>query len=80
MLIKFQIINRQQEETKRALQLIKNLMQFNPDDRSSVDDVLKSSYFQLEPYNIYDHPSNQMAPGLCVIICQDKYHNVINIH
>ena len=66
---------RQQEEDKRAFQLIKDLIKYNPEERKSVDDILKSSYFQLEPYNIYDDQSSPI-PGLCVIICQDKFHNV----
>jgi len=56
--------------------MIKELIKYDPSDRKSVDDVLKSKYFQPEQYVIYDNPTSLKA-GLCVILTQSKYHNVI---
>ena len=56
--------------------MIRDLIKYDPSDRKSVDDVLKGKYFQPEPYVIYDHPTS-MKVGLCVILTQSKYHNVI---
>jgi len=56
--------------------MIRGLIKYNPNDRKSVVDTLKSKYFQPEPYVIYDNPTSLKA-GLCVILTQSKYHNVI---
>ena len=69
----------QEEEVEWALQMIKDLIKYNPNDRKSVDDVLKSKYFQPEPYVIYDNPSSP-SPGLCVILSQEKFHNVMKFY
>jgi len=58
--------------------MIKGLIKYNPNDRKSVIDTLKSKYFQPEPYVIYDNPAALKA-GLCVILTQSKYHNVTKI-
>ena len=66
----------QEEEVGWALQMIKDLIKYHPRHRKSVDDVLKSKYFQPEPYVIYDNPSSP-SPGLCIILSQEKFHNVM---
>lgn len=62
-----------------ALQMIKSLVKFKPGERSSVDDVLKSKYFQLDAYEINDNSSRPLLPGLCIILVQQEFHNVITI-
>lgn len=59
-----------------VLEIIKKLIKYEPKDRKSVDEILTSKYFQAEPNVIYDIPSSPI-PGLCVIVSQEKYHNVI---
>ena len=55
------------------------MIRFNAADRKPLNDILLSRYFQLdESYNIYDDNAGQNKPGLCVIISQEKFHNVIN--
>lgn len=65
------------EEAKKALALIWHMIRYNPSDRKSMWEVLDSDYFQQEPshYQIYDVPDKH--PGLCVIVCQEKFHHVI---
>jgi len=59
--------------------MIKRLTKFKESERESVEDVLlKEPYFQPKTYQIYDHPEANKKPGLCVILTQEKYHNVIN--
>ena len=60
---------------KWALQMIKSLLKFKPQERVSMDDVLENKYFQLEPYVIYDNPSSPL-PGLCIILSQEKFKKV----
>jgi len=57
--------------------MIKDLIKYKESERKSVKDVLlRNKYFQPEGYQIYDHPEAE-KPGLCVIITQAKYHDVI---
>ncbi len=60
-----------------ALCLVKDLIKFKPLERTSLKDVLESQFFRPDqPYLIYD-TSNSSKPGLCVIVSQGKYHNVL---
>ena len=57
--------------------MIRSMIRKEPSARKPVDEILQAQYFQLdEPYNIYDN-TGQNKPGLCVIISQEKFHNVI---
>lgn len=62
-----------------ALSLIKDLIIFKPAKRANLKDVLESQFFRPDqPYLIYDTP-NSSKPGLCVIVSQGKYHNVLTL-
>jgi len=60
---------------KWAFQMIKSLVKFKPQERVSMDEVLQSKYFQLEPYVIYDNPLSPL-PDLCVILSQVNFEIV----
>ncbi len=64
------------EDAKKALNLIWNMIRYDPSERKSMWEVMDSDYFQLEPsnYQIYDVPDKK--PGLCVIVCQETFHDV----
>lgn len=69
----------QGEEATWALDTIKDLIKFEASKRKSIEDVLlKSQYFQPQTYKIYDNSAGaNRKPGLCVIVTQDTYHDVI---
>ena len=60
------------------MQMIKGLVKFDPDQRKSAEEILKSKYFLPESYVIYENPTSP-KPGLCVIVTQEKHYNVINV-
>ena len=61
--------------------MIKDLIKYKAMDRKSVEEILESKYFLPESYVIYGNPTNNgppaEKPGLCVILTQEMYYNVI---
>ncbi len=74
---------RVQEDASLALESIKGLIKYNPSERKSAEEMLNSPMLReeqntaAEAYDIYDDLENEKIPGLCIVITQSKYHNVI---
>lgn len=71
-----------QEDGKAVWELIRQVTKFNPSDRKYVKDLLGDQYFSKDKekkkmFDLYNSPSPDGKPGLCVIISQGKHHNVI---
>lgn len=67
-----------QRKAFMALDLIKQFMiRFEPYERKELDFVLDHPYFKSHhPYILYDDAHPQKKPGLCVIVSQEKFHEV----
>jgi serine/threonine protein kinase len=66
------VINEISEKKQSAINLMKNMISWEPDNRLDIESVLNHPYFQsTDSYNLYNQDNKR--PGLCLIFNQKNF-------